>query len=418
MIKKILIIFCLVFSLYANAQNASSSPYSYYGLGDFVFKGNIENRAMGGINMIKDSIHININNSASLSDIMNTTFTIGGNYNYTKFLTEQQSESASRASIDYVAIAIPISKRFVAAFGAMPFTSVGYKIQTDNTTDESIPISRFTGSGGINKVYGGLGFKINEHFQVGADMNFNFGNVSTNNITFLSGVQYGTRELNTSEITGFNFNTSLMYSRLIYKKTTIFGTLLYSPETTLNAANERSIAVIQLTDNFGEIVINEEDIDVGDSKIKYPSKIGFGVGVGEVRKWSVGAEVTFINNSDQGNRFNDIDDVNYENVTKYNFGGYFLPDYNSFSSYYKRITYRAGFNYQNTGLILNNKSLDNYGITFGLGLPIKGSFSNVNIAYEYGRRGTIYGGLIQENFQNISISFSLNDKWFIKRKYD
>lgn len=417
MIKKISIIFCLVFSFSAIAQNASSSPYSYYGLGDFVFKGNVENRAMGGINMIKDSIHININNSASLSDIMNTTFTIGGNFNYTNFKTEQQSESAKRASIDYIALAIPISKRFTTAFGAMPFTSVGYKIRSDNT-DASIPISQFTGSGGINKIYGGVGYKINKNFQVGADANFNFGNVSTNNITFLSAVQYGTRELNQSEITGFNFNTSLMYSRLIDKKRTVFGSLIYSPETTLNASNERSIAIIQLTDNFGEIIINEEDILVPDSKIKHPSKIGLGLGIGEVRKWSVGAELTFVKSSGLGNRFADIDDVNYENVTKYNVGGYFLPDYNSFSSYYKRITYRAGFNYQNTGLVLNNKAIDNYGITFGLGLPIKGSFSNINITYEYGSRGTVYGGLIQENYSNLSVSFSLNDKWFIKRKYD
>ncbi len=418
MIKKILIIFCLIVSVYAKAQNASSSPYSYYGVGDFVFKGNVENRGMGGINMIKDSIHININNSASLSDIMNTTFTVGGNLNYTNFKTEQQSETASRASIDYIALAVPLSTRFVAAFGVMPFTSVGYKIQSDNTTDETIPITRFTGTGGINKMYGGLGYKINKNFQVGADLNYNFGNIETSNIAFLSGVQYGTRELNSSEITGFNFNTSLMYSRLIDKKTTVFGSLIYSPETSLNGANERSIAIIQLSDNFGEIVVNEEDIQVDDSKIKYPSKFGIGAGIGEVRKWSVGAEVTFVNNSDLGNRFSDIDDVRYENITKYNFGGYFLPDYNSFSSYYKRITYRAGFNYQNTGLILNNKAIDNYGITFGLGLPIKGSFSNINIAYEFGQRGTVYGGLIQENFHNISIGFSLNDKWFIKRKYD
>jgi len=121
MIKKILIIFCLIFSFFSNAQNASSSPYSFYGIGDLVFKGNVEIRSMGGINMINDSIHININNSASLPDIMFTTFTIGSNFNYTKFKTESQSETANRTSIDYIALAVPISKKFGAAFAVMPY---------------------------------------------------------------------------------------------------------------------------------------------------------------------------------------------------------------------------------------------------------------------------------------------------------
>jgi hypothetical protein len=193
---------------------------------------------------------------------------------------------------------------------------------------------------------------------------------------------------------------------------------LYSPETTLQSVNQRRIGVVQISSLLGEILVNEEDIPVADSEIKYPSKVGFGVGIGEVRKWSIGAEVTLINSSVLTNRFDDFDNVTFENSTKYNFGGFFIPDYDSFSNYYKRITYRAGFNYQNTGLVIDKKEIDNYGITFGLGFPIKGSFSNINVAYEYGKRGTIYGGLIEENFQNISISFSLNDKWFIKRKYD
>jgi len=296
-------------------------------------------------------------------------------------------------------------------------TSVGYKIQ-NIYTDVSIPSIRYTGTGGTNKVYGGVGYKINNNFRIGADMNFNFGNITTNNISFVSDIQYGTRELNTSEITGFNFNTSLMYNKLINKKTTIFGSLIYSPESTLSLSNERKIAIVQFSESFGEVVINEEDVPVNDAKVKYPSKIAIGFGIGEVRKWSVGAELSFIQASNFGNRFDDIDDVSYENVTKYNFGGYYMPDYSSFSSYFKRITYRGGFNYQNTGLIINNESINNFGITFGLGLPLGGSFSNVNVGFEFGKRGTTNSGLIQENYSNLSVSFSLNDKWFIKRKYD
>jgi hypothetical protein len=132
----------------------------------------------------------------------------------------------------------------------------------------------------------------------------------------------------------------------------------------------------------------------------------------------IGAELTMQQSSNFGNRFNDIDNVEYENSTKFSLGGYYIPKYNSFNRYLERVTYRAGFNYENTGLIINNESINNYGITFGLGLPLGGSFSNINIGFEYGKRGTTNAGLVEENYTNVFISLSLSDRWFVKRKYE
>jgi hypothetical protein len=50
---------------------------------------------------------------------------------------------------------------------------------------------------------------------------------------------------------------------------------------------------------------------------------------------------------------------------KYSLGGILL-NYNSFSSYAKRIVYRAGLKYDKTGLIVNSEFND-VGITLGLG---------------------------------------------------
>jgi hypothetical protein len=44
--------------------------------------------------------------------------------------------------------------------------------------------------------------------------------------------------------------------------------------------------------------------------------------------------------------------------------------------------------------------------------------SNININFEYGKRGTTYYNLVEENYFNISVGLSLSDKWFIKRKFD
>ena len=58
------------------------------------------------------------------------------------------------------------------------------------------------------------------------------------------------------------------------------------------------------------------------------------------------------------------------------------------------------------------------GVSLGLGLPVGGSASSINVGFELGKRGTTTAGLVQENYYNIYVSFSLSERWFIKRKYD
>ena len=47
-----------------------------------------------------------------------------------------------------------------------------------------------------------------------------------------------------------------------------------------------------------------------------------------------------------------------------------------------------------------------------------GILSKINIGVELGRLGTTNAGLVEEDYANIMLGFSLSDVWFIKRKYD
>ena len=69
--------------------------------------------------------------------------------------------------------------------------------------------------------------------------------------------------------------------------------------------------------------------------------------------------------------------------------------------------------------VVNGEQLKDNGITFGLGLPMKWSFPNsINLAFTAGKLGTTDNDLIQENYFKGAIGFTLNDRWFIKRKID
>ena len=414
MIKKLFLALSLLATIVVSAQEGTSSPYSFYGLGDIKFKGTHDVRAMGGLSVAHDSIHLNLLNPATYSRLKITNFSVGGTSTFNNLSNEQRRETAQRTALDYLAVGLPLGK-FGATFGVMPFSAIGYKIQ--NQTDD-FRSSRNTGEGGINKAFAGVAYNFSDNLSFGFDVQYNFGTIETESVLFLPDVILGSRERNESRITGVTTNFAVLYSKNITDKLSLSTTIGYSPETKLNSDNTRNIATITYLLNGNESVSDSQDITVNDTKLVVPTKYSFGTGIGMNKKWFVGLEYVFQENSKMGNRFDDIDNTTFENSNKFILGGFFIPKYNSFTSYWSRVNYRAGLRYENTGLIINSKAINDYGINFGLGLPVGGRLSNINVGFEYGKKGTIYNNLIEENYFNISIGLSLNDLWFEKRKYD
>jgi len=423
MIKKIIVSICLLFSLAIFAQESTSSPYSFYGIGDIKFKGSVENRSMGSISVLPDSIHINIQNPAQLACLKLTGLALGGTYANTKSKTETQEAKARRTSLDYMVVGIPVGKVGIG-FGLIPYSSVGYKIgrtayvtNNNNDTIRSI-ISRYNGIGGVNKVFLGFGYRLTKNINIGGDLQYNFGTIETKSLLYQTDLQYGSRENNVSDLRGVNFDLGITYQTKVNSKYSFFSSLAYTPEAVLTSGNTRNIEIVQLLSTSAVSVIERQNISVEDTKIKLPSKLSFGSGFGQVKKWLVGGEITFIQNSVMSNRFNDINSATFENSVRYSLGGFFIPNYNSYSSYYKRMVYRGGVRYENTGLVIQNKSITDFAANIGLGMPLGGTFSNINIGLEIGKRGTKYYNLVEENYINISVGLSLSDKWFVKRKFD
>ena len=386
-------------SLVSFAQEGTSSPYSFYGIGDIRFKGAAENRSMAGLAIAPDSIHINLQNPAGYSDLKLTSFSIGGTYNTTSQKTDTQSGSARRTTLDYLAVGLPLGKLGMG-FGLIPYSSVGYKIKTTSTI--------LDGSGGMNKVFLGFGYKLGANLSVGADAQYNFGKIETTNFELKDGIENGTSVKNTAILSGINFNLGLMYQTKITKKMSLYSSVSYTAESTLVSQNTREIGV------SGDNTNTQEDA----RSLKLPSKLSFGAGLGENRKWLLGAEVSLQSTGNLVNFYNEVNNVVYGKGSKYSIGGYFIPNYKSYTNYAKRITYRGGLKYEKTGLIIDSESINDMGFTLGMGMPLSGTFSNINFGFELGKKGTTTANLVQENYANLNIGFSLNEKWFEKRKFN
>lgn len=418
MIKKIIVTACFFLTLASFAQSGSASPYSYFGLGESRFKGTLENRSMSGVAVEQDSIHMNILNPASFAAIRLTTFTMGGGYTSTKMKSDKGSAKAQRTTLDYLAVALPLGKMGVG-FGLLPYSSVGYNIESISS-DPNGNNNRLTGSGGLNKAFVALGYTIIPNLVVGADIQYNFGRIKNSNLEFITAIPVGTQEDNKADLNGFSTNLGVMYQGKVNKNLNYYSSLTYMPQSKLVSSNTRTVTTVQYDANYNLVVMEKVESDVIKKDVMIPEKITFGAGIGKSKKWLLGTQIVYQNIGGAGNGVNDAKNVSYENYSNYSLGGYYIPNYNMFSKYYQKITYRAGLKYGKTGTIVNSKSIDEAAITLGFGLPSASvsSWSNFNVGLEFGRKGTTSNGLIQENYGSFSLSFSLNDRWFRQSKFN
>ncbi len=438
MIKKLILIFVtfLVHTVYAQ-QTGSVSPYSFFGLGSLNFEGTAENRSIGGLSIYTDSIHFNFRNPASytgknlkFNGFDGTSrpikFTLGGSVSSVNLESSSEDFNTNTSTFDYLGFSFPVGK-FGVGFGLLPFTSVGYELESTN--DNNQILNRFTGQGGINRTFLGLGYHLFENFNIGVDINYNFGDITNNAIEFFfddtgDPLENESREINTSELTGFSFNFGATYTPMITEKLQLTSSITFAPESDLRSQNERNLSTVNVLLDDSEIVnntinINLDALGLRETDLTLPSKLSIGAGIGGLRKWFAGAEFTSLKTSNFSNRTFSIDNTSFEDAITIALGGFYIPRYDSFN-YWKRVVYRAGFNYQETGLVINNESINEFGISFGLGLPVGplGSTSNANIGIELGQRGTTDQNLVQENFINIRLSLSLNARWFRKRQFN
>ncbi|MGB1554822.1 MAG: hypothetical protein ACPHDX_01820 [Flavobacteriaceae bacterium] len=419
MIRILSILFSITVVHLAAAQSGSVSPYSSAGLGERNFNGTQATRHMGGLDVFTDSIHANLNNPASYGFLKVTTYSLGIHYRNTNLASLTESANADDASLDYLAVSIPAGK-FGFGFGILPYSSVGYRIETlDSATEGQNVLNRYEGEGGINQAFLSVGLPLTSFFSFGVSAQYNFGNLFYRTGQFIEGVDTGTLLTNQSSISGLNYQYSAQVNIPIKRKYLLQGMYVYQPEAFLNSQNDRIFYTQSLSNDtvvdFEEIDLNTQGLRETELETSQTTKIG--LGFGENKKWFLGIQHNLTKSANFANNFFSRSTISYRDAKQWTVGGFYIPDYASFTSFWERVVYRFGFRTEQMSLIINNLPITETGISFGIGLPL-GSLSNANIGFEFIQRGAKQSGLIQETLIAMRIGLSLNDIWFIKRKYN
>ena len=412
----------LIFSCFSVfSQTNTGSPYSLNELGEINFTGNVSYQSMGGIDSSIDSIEFNINNPSSLAKIKTTNYLIGTFYKSSSISNSLLKENIKTSNINYIAIGIPV-KNFGFGFGVLPYSSVGFNLQTteEYNDDNSISSRLFGAEGNINKAFLSVGIPFLKYFSIGASANYNFGKFNYEKFNLMNGVNYGVFSNSSSEITGFTYNFSS--NVLIPLKNDLSLSLLFSlyPEGELDSYNIESLYTSNASSISLESLGDFVDIDLDargleNTKLPVPKKSIYSIGLEKKNSWFIGAQYENKLSSGFENVFLDIRNVSYRDANSISFGGYFIPDSSSLVSYWKRVKYRFGIKNDKKSIIVNNLPINQFSLNLGLGLPIAG-LSKANLGLEIGKIGN--DDLIKENYFSLRLGLSLNDVWFIKRKYN
>jgi hypothetical protein len=396
-------------------SNRENAPYSRFGIGEFRSGLNPALKGMGSISAAYANPYaVNSDNPASYASLMLTTYE-GALYGSRRTVASGSDKyPTGMATINNMSVGIPLGKRGGMSFGFTPTTHIYYNLQdTLNTTGYGSSVRTFFGDGSLNYAYIGGAFKY-KGLSVGANFGYLFGTtVYASRIESIDGKQ-NVNDAQFAQIVkagGIYWKGGLMYETRLNKSLWLRtgGTLTLSQEIKSKHDNYW----LNFNTFGGDTVYQRLKTD---GTTTMPMMYSFGVHIADSNKWVVGVDFSGANwsNYQSVGRVDSVTDMSY----KLGVGGEYTPDAASVRKYFRRVSYRLGFYYGQDYIMLRNTPLNYYAVTFGVGLPFKRYTDKVNAAFEIGNRGTENAGLIKEAFFKCTVGITLNDKWFIKRRYD
>ncbi|MFH1319879.1 MAG: hypothetical protein ABII90_04395 [Bacteroidota bacterium] len=422
--------FILFFPLIVISQINTYSPYSRYGIGDLQSCGFAQNMAMGGIAYgLNSPYHINLSNPASYAsfELQSFVFATGVSSNIVKISSNDTAQNINNTSLAYLAFGFPVTKWWGCSFGLRPYSTIGYKVSDSgheaiNEIGKPVETGKvnylYQGSGGLNQFYIGNAFKL-KNFSFGFNASYLFGPIENMRIaTFDTSNIFDFFIDESTKIGDFYFNYGIQYSftidtlfnKELKDRLTITTGVRFDFLTKLNADKD-----IFSETYYNGIVKDTVDSSVVSGEVTLPGSFGIGIAIKKGERWLFGVDYFQQDWSDFS--FFGANDSLTKNM-RIALGVQYIPDQASVNKFWKIAQYRVGLHYEETYLLLNGIHLKEYGIGFGVGLPLKRSNTTMNISVELGQRGTTDMNLIKEEFVKVCIGLAFNDKWFIRRKFD
>ena len=437
------------------AQNNTKSIYSSYGVGVFQSQEVNGSKGMAGNSLgLLPGFIPNLSNPMSFGGKRSTDFNFGFEFNNRL----QQNNSAQRTdwagSVNHIGFSFPVlhrdyktySKdslkkkriykvRYNTSVSLSPFTAMDYDYAIEGDTNTFGALISVGGSGALNSLRWNNAFQfLDTTLTFGVSVDYLFGTITENRLKNLlnDSSSIGYQESLEQRINGTRFGFGLTHTSTLNKKNS--SNKNYQPMRQIISAlyhlgtNLSSDAFLytRRTEDFFRVK-DTLRFDNVQGNISLPSTLRLGYGIQRGNLWTATLDYT---NSALSNYSSSLDPSTMSNLVRYGVGFMLNPDrlINTAKKikWHKAYLWSAGLFYQTGPFAVENQgnleSIDEYGISFGVGIPMKARFSPkvsyFHLSTQYSRRGNLNNGLIQEDIFRINLAVNLSDIWFKKFGYN
>lgn len=420
-ISNLLIISILILfnSIVLHAQNEVSLPYSFYGIGEVNKCSNGTLDGMAGTSYAMQSpYYVNFRNPASYAvfDSLSMIIEAAASIHASSMQQGRTNQKNDYASADYITIGLPVTRHWRTSVGLVPFSKMGYNMESSKEI-ENIGTTSYTysGDGGLNQLYWGNAFKICKGLSIGLNTSYMFGSLyKTRNVHFDGTYFYNTFVNDAYHIDGIHLTGGLQYSLDFKGNHNLAFGVVYS-NTAYIWAKEKILVntysgVYSSVTSYDTIVYN----DATRGHVKIPQSVGGGLSYTFKKKMTIAADFTW-NNWEKYEFMGQSDSLKNSYVASLGFN--IIPDPTS-TKFLKKMSFRLGGRYSTGEYFLHNKPISEMAVSLGIGIPLTtfNSHSTINVAFEYGRMGTLENDLIRRNYFRFLFSFTLQEKWYQRMK--
>jgi len=414
MLKRIILIlvFPLVFvtSIFAQDDFPAGSPYTIFGIGDINYSTAIRTTGMGIQGVSLTGNYINSLNTAALSKLPYTSFSMLFNYNFLKSSDGTRTVSSSNGNAFGLNIGIPISQEqgWSLALGFNPYSLINYKIINNSTSIGENVKQTYAGRGGISRINLGMSYTLLKSISLGADFNYAFGDIKDLKLvefTTSSGFT-PTRILREYDYTGTYFKGGIIIELDKLLK------LKKSNDFTVGFLYESPLTLKSKLDGIYTSSISTDTVSIDKGDIDIPARIGFGITKKVGNRYLLSSDVIMQNWSNFLSY--GVVQQNYQSSMRIGAGVEIQPVENTDKTWDK-LTYRLGGFYETSYYTVNGESINRIGINAGLGVPIS-KYNSLDFAVSVSTRGNTNNGLIKDDMIRLTAGINFGELWFVRPK--
>lgn len=389
-------ILLIVFISISNNVFADGSIYSLRGQGLLYYYYGGRATGMGGaVVAVSDLIDLNWLNPASLASISYVRVSSQFLMQNLNIENSNQTFKTNYSNFNGFMGAFPVAKNVGIGFGLQPISKINYSFESPGKIDVHNYTESVNSLGGLNQFFVAGGFNLFSKLQFGVRFGYIFGKADEDwRVSYVSPSFISTFDQFRSKYKGLS---------------TTMGVIL-------KPISQFSIGAIyqnqyNLNQNF-EVFHDASKITTGSTTdLKIPALWGGGISylMKERFLWAL----DYVSQDWSSYPSGSANSSEFTSFNRLSFGLEITPSLDRFTNFWKSNKYRLGFALEQPYVLdYTGKELSTYLITAGVGVPFAGGSGSIDLAIEYGQRGSLPENSFKEQIFRFSLYVTGRELWF------